>query len=172
MQWRDTLSESPISRICAYFMAYSISLPASVLSVTLNVRYDSSAKRRRSCYNLFPKCNPFISVHFEFTSFFFVNQELVVNNSTLGFYMVSPCIATLRRWCSKEMYCHDCEEIFSKKGKNDNGFQIIWNYEEKREVLKSSGTTRNNSGTNHRKKINVVGQETEIEFTEYGARSF
>ena len=59
VQWRDTLSESPISRICAYFMAYSISLPASVLSVTLNVRvrYDSSAKRRRSCYNLFPKCN-------------------------------------------------------------------------------------------------------------------
>ena len=106
-------------------MAYSISLPASVLSVTLNVRYDSSAKRRRSCYNLFPKCNPFISVHFEFVSFFFVNQELVVNNSILGFYMVSPCIATLRRWCSKEMYCHDCEEIFSKKGKNDNAFQII-----------------------------------------------
>ena len=56
--------------------------------------------------------------------------------------------------------------LFSKKGKNDNGFQIIRNYEEKREVLKSSGTTRNNSGTNHRKKKRVVGQETEIEFSE------
>ena len=106
-----------------------------------------------------------VSLVFVLSSFhsFFVNQELVVNNSILGsigFYMVSSCIATLRSWCSKEMYCHDCEEIFSKKGKYDNDFQIIWNY------MNSSGTTRNSSVTNHRKKINVMGQETEMELSE------
>ena len=112
-----------------------------------------------------------VSLVFVLSSFhsFFVNQELVVNNSILGsigFYMISSCIATLRSWCSKEMYCHDCEEIFSRKGKYDNDFQVIWNYEEKREVLKSSGTTRNSSVTNHRKKINVMGQETGMELSE------
>ena len=71
-----------------------------------------------------------VSLVFVLSSFhsFFVNQELVVNNSILGsigFYMVSSCIATLRSWCSKEMYCHDFEEIFSKKGKYDNDFQVI-----------------------------------------------
>ena len=40
---------------------------------------------------------------------------------------------------------------------NDNQFQIIRNYEEKQEVLKSSGTTRNNSGINHRKKKTCSG---------------
>ena len=71
-----------------------------------------------------------VSLVFVLSSFhsFFVNQELVVNNSILGsigFYMISSCIATLRSWCSKEMYCHDCEEIFSRKGKYDNDFQVI-----------------------------------------------
>ena len=37
----------------------------------------------------------------------------------------SKCISVIRRWCSKEMYCHNREECSVNKGKNDDDFQII-----------------------------------------------
>ena len=53
------------------------------------------------------------------------------------------------------MYCHDWEEYSENKGKMAKisiPNYTLQNYEEKRVVLKSRGTKRNDNDTNHRKK--------------------
>ena len=54
------------------------------------------------------------------------------------------------------MYCHDREEYSINKGENGDDFNsklYFSKFEEKRVVLKSSSTKRNDSDTNHGKKI-------------------
>ena len=54
------------------------------------------------------------------------------------------------------MYCHDGEEYSVNKGENGDDFNsklYFQSYEEKRVVLKSSSAKRNDSDTNHGKKI-------------------
>ena len=58
------------------------------------------------------------------------------------------------------MYCHDREEYSENKGKTATisiPNYTLQNYEEKRVVLKSRSTKRNDSDTNHRKNIYLVG---------------